>query len=298
VIPLPVALGGIGAAVVGVAGIAILRRPQASKVIGAVNGVEVLSNPRLVKGVAKDSWAVPSTGSVFGIAPAPRVSKEHVDQGFLGDCWNIAGMGSIADRTPKAIEGLVEEAGDYVIVHMPGRSVAVTRELPWRKGEPAFAGSDQSDPVYWAAYVEKAQAAVAPNGYRSLVGGHPRITYRQLLGSDPQVRRVEGSPAAHIAELNATGQPITANTRSKAQLSRGDVKRARKLNVILNHSYIVRREGGTLAPATDSARGARLLTKLFNPWGGKHPKRPVPEADVQRLFASVETPLEVRTFSS
>lgn len=273
-----------GAAAVALAGVAILKWPIASKVVGAVDGVDLLSNPRLPRGFAGRGWAVPEHGSIFGPPPGARVSIEHVDQGALGDCWNIAGFGAIAHRRPDVFEGMVREVGEHVVVDLPARSVAVTRDLPiGRTGGPAFGGSGPDDPVYWPAYVEKAQAAVARNGYRSLEGGITSTSFRQLLGNEPRQAASRGTILDDIAHHVRAKQPIAIATHSTMTADRATRRRMAELGIAANHYYV---------PTRVTGQGAEARVALFNPWGKDHPREPVGLQDLQRIFQRVDTPDE------
>ncbi|MCW2972813.1 MAG: peptidase calpain [Thermoleophilia bacterium] len=270
----PLLIGGAALAVAGVVLGVRLLRPVASKVIGTVEGVELLSNPRMSRSTQKVySWGVPKEGTVFGVAPKPAVSIEHVDQGGLGDCWNVAGMGAIAYREPETITNMVRESGDHVIVALPNRTVALTRELPLRSqdGGPGYAGRLQDDPVLWPSYIEKAQAAVLPNGYRSLEGGFGRTSFEQLLGAAPASRRSTGSVTQDIAAAFRTDRPTVVGVRSNVH----------EVNLHGSHEYVV----------TDVAgEGADLKVTLFNPWGEQHPTRALGEADLRGVINEVATP--------
>jgi len=273
---LPVAIGGgIAAAVLGAGALYLAKRPIQSSVIGMVDGVELLSNPRTTKEISKHAWGVPTEGGVFGAGQYGRVSLEHVDQGALGDCWNVAGMGAIAHRRPEAIEQLVRESGDAVIVNLPERPVAVTKELPLQDGSPVYGGSGPDDPVHWPAYVEKAQAALARDGYRSLEGGWARESFDQLLGTTS--KEVTGSSRIidDIEARFAAKEPLAIATRSD------DTARMQELNVHGNHYYVVKDVKGT---------GAERQVELHNPWGDKHPTKALTADELDEMFEALDTP--------
>jgi hypothetical protein len=282
--------GGIAAAVLGAGGIALALRAHDgrafdSAVIGSVNGVDLLSNPCLTKDARDAKWLAPTDGSIYGIAPAPKVSIEHVDQGDLGDCWDVSGMGAIAHRQPAALEHMVEEVDDqHVIVHLAEKSVAITRELPMRDGTPAFAGSKQDDQVFWPSYIEKAQATQVRGGYRGLEGGNARDTFRQLLGADPVAGDTSGSTFEDALRLGADKPPMTMATRDPGELDAATTARMEELQVYDDHSYIV---NDLLGSDPSSAKIDR-----FNPWGHKHPKQPLGREDIDRIFHAVDTPGE------
>jgi hypothetical protein len=281
--------GGIAAAVVGAGAVALAVRAHSmrafdSAVIGSVKGVDLLSNPCLPKDVKGATWAIPD-GTVYGQAPGPKVSIEHVDQGELGDCWDVSGMGAIAHRRPEALDRMVEEVDDqHVIVHLPEKSVAITRELPLRDGTPVFAGSKKDDQVFWPSYIEKAQATQATGGYRGLVGGNAWRTFQQVLGVSPREGRSSGSIVDDAVRLNAKKPPMTMATRDPEQLDDATKARMEELQVFDDHSYVVK--------DIDETKPAEPAFDMFNPWGHKHPKQPLGRDDVEKIFYAVDTPEE------
>ena len=281
-LPLVAAIGG-GVAVAA-AGAFLLHRRFAnpnSKVIGVIEGVELLSNPRLPRGV-KASWGVPGGNSTLFSQGAPRVSIEHVDQGALGDCWNIAGHGAIAHRRPAVFEGMVREAGEHIIVDLPGRPIAVTRELPLDgAGSPRFGGSGPDDPVLWSAYVEKAQATLTGSGYQGLAGGYTKDAFRQLLGVEPVKVASRGTIVDDVAHAVQSGQPVAISTHPPSAISPELAARMEALNVKPNHYYI---------PTEVHGSGEATRVELFNPWGKKHPKEPIGASDLRAIFDGLDTP--------
>jgi hypothetical protein len=249
-------------------------------VIGTIEGVDLLSNPPIPRHAKGVKWGMPSSGSTFGAAPGPKVSIEHVDQGVLGDCWDVSSMGAIAHRKPEVFEGMVKDVDDkHVIVHFPERSVAVTKELPMLDGSPAFGGSKPDDPVYWPAYVEKAQAAIRPGGYKALEGGNSWRAFHELLGTEP----VQGSSAGSVFDdalrLGRDKPPMTMSTKDPARLSSAAKERMEALQVFDDHSYVAK-------DITDEG------ADLYNPWGRKHPNGPLSREDVNAIFDGVDTPTE------
>ncbi|MCW2925122.1 MAG: peptidase calpain [Thermoleophilia bacterium] len=267
------AIGGFLAAA---AGVVIWKRPISSKVIGAVEGAKLLSNPSLPARTAA-RWGVPTHGTLFGTAPGPRVSIEHADQGALPDCWNVAGIAAIAHRRPEVFERMVREVGDHIVVDLPGRSVAVTKELPLTpSGKPAFAASGD-DGVLWPAYVEKAQAAVSRGGYRALGGGQTRFSFRDLLGTDPVRVPSRGSIHDDVVHHLRAGTPVTLSAKKLTSAA------MRAANVHGDHYYVAVEEIG---------RDGSSRVRLFNPWGEKHPTRALDARELAAMFSGLDTPNE------
>lgn len=263
-----------GVAVV-IAGVAAISTRHPSKAIGAIEGVTVLSNPRLPSGFKDAQWAVPQIGSVFGAGP--KVSLTHAVQGGLGDCWDIASIAAIAKSDPQRIEQLVRETEHHVIVNFPSGPVAVTKELPLTASQrPAFAANQAPDHVHWAAYLEKAQAAIARNGYESLEGHGPRGSakaFQQLYGTKPVVHSDSGLTESVAAAL-AAHKPVTVASLPGMGVG--------ALNVRGNHVY-------TVTGSSTNAAGEHTF-ELFNPWGHSHPTRPLTGPELESMFVNATTP--------
>lgn len=281
--------GGVAAALLGAGGLYLALRGRSSqgKVLGCVDGVRLLGNPNAPTDVTNWAWKTPTGGSVYGTTP--KVSLEHVDQGALGDCWNIAAMGAIAHRQPGALERLVREVGDDVVVDLPRGPVAVTKELPIRDGSPVFGGSKPDDPVFWPAYIEKAQAAIRPDGYRTMEGGQAWRAFDELLGTSARPTTSTGSIGDDLAEAHAKGEPLTIWTYDKPELTPEVARRMDDAGVHDNHVYVVTNVTG---------RGDDVRAELFNPWGRAHPTRAMDADDLRALFGGMDTPSQYLNWSA
>jgi hypothetical protein len=286
---LPLALAGAAAAIGAIALGAASHRAAFSPVLGdVVDGVQLLANPATPDTVKGIVWGVPKNGSMWGIAP--RVSVEHVDQGFLGDCWDVAGMGGIAVARPDEIDGkIVQEFANHVVVRVDGKHVAISKELPLINGTPAFAGAEDVDRVYWPAYIEKAQAALLPDGYNGLKGGRSTTTFEQLLGSDAKLQPgTPGGPFADGATAFADRVPVALGSVPETGRSPELTKLMTDLNVHGNHAYVVVKRGLTDA--------GEPTIRLFNPWGHKHPVRDLTASEVNQMFRVSYTPDALRAY--
>lgn len=268
-------------------GTAARQAAPGSRVLDVVEGVELLANPRLPDKLSTRVWGVPEGATVFGRRPDARVSIEHIDQGTLGDCWSLSTMGALAHREPEVIANLVRESGDHVIVAFPDRPVAVTRELPLEHGEPRFAATGNDDPVLWPAYVEKAQAALAPDGYRSLDGGFASEAFQLLLGRAPRDVDAAGSIARDLERAYGKGLPTVIGSRIEGDFPASIAKRMEQLDVLDTHYYTVRDVRGS---------GDDMVATLFNPWGDTHPQ-PLGPSDLTALFDDLTTPAAARAYS-
>ncbi|MCW2973820.1 MAG: peptidase calpain [Thermoleophilia bacterium] len=279
--PAPTALGGV----IGLRDV----RPATATVV--IDGAELLANPRLPDNAVGARWGVPLTGSVFEPLPRPAVSLEHVDQGRLGDCGFVATMGSVAHYDPVHMRGMVREAGDFVIVDFPDRSVAVTRELPLRglTDEPMYAGKGSDDAVLWPAYVEKAQAARAAEGYMSLKGCKASTAFLHLYGVQPvKLPAHAGGPMTDALQALREGTPVVLSTRGTKTAPPELAARMDAINLHRTHAYV------PIAAGVDEAGEATVT--LFNPWGHLHPTRPVTRTELREMVVRAYTPSTERSY--
>jgi hypothetical protein len=142
------------------------------------------------------AWTQAPRGRLFGASGLPRISD--ATQGYLGNCWFVSHMGSLALRTPHALRDMFEETAEHFIVHFADESIAVSKSLPMIDGVPVFAGNksfavDRAETGLWPAVLEKAAAAREPGGYESLKGGQARWAFRNSLGAQPTQLSYPGS---------------------------------------------------------------------------------------------------------
>jgi len=251
---------------------------------GAIDGVNLLANPRLPRGIKPSTWGSP-TGTLFGPVDAAtgrgKVLIDHVDQGQLGDCWFVAGEGAIADTTPKVFEDMLIEHPNGIMVRLPAGPTPISKDLPLRRdGTPLFAGSGPKDPVLWPAYVEKAVAARNSDGYRGLESGWARETFELLLGTKaPMIAKPAGMMDDMAARLK-NGQAVTLGSTNESVASAAQLAALERNGAHTNHMYVVR----DVIPAKE---GQEAQAVLFNPWGGEHPK-PMNESDITLGFVGMD----------
>lgn len=273
---------GVVAAAFGVTLLA--TRGHQSKVIGSIDGVALLSNPRLPFKYRNSEWAVPE-GTLFA-TKGPKVSIEHGDQNHLPDCGGVSGGEAVADTRPEAITSILEERPEHVIIRFAGREpIAVTKELPLGlQGEPEFAGAGMDDPVFWMGILEKGLAAVRPDGYRSLTGITAHEVMNEILGGAARPVRSRGTIVDDLEHnLAKPRTPIAATVPARLVMSPRQRELAQELNIHGSHYYVVQRPEQGQAPGT---------FRFFNPWGESHPERPLTADEVRTMFDGIDTPDE------
>jgi len=151
----------------------------------------------------------PVKGTLFGPSGVPSFLDVH--QTNVGDCWLLASLAEVADRTPSVImsmftpDGTVVDNGSvvpqYLVRFYNSRGVAqyvtVDTELPAGLGDQPVGGpgavNGSSSPVLWPALAEKAYAEangagivttnhVGFNDYAALNGGGSSWALQAITG--------------------------------------------------------------------------------------------------------------------
>ncbi len=165
----------------------------------------------------------------------PKVSD--VDQGSLGDCFLIAGMGAVAAANPELIKKAVKDNGDgtYTItfqeLQKDGKTFkphyeTVDSYLPTRAGgaqRTAYAQSDTAyDPVsvaLWPALVEKAYAQWH-GGYTAIQHGGQSAKAMEVLTGVKSVRSAmpkEEDVIATFTQFQKENKAVVCGTRDWIQ---------------------------------------------------------------------------------
>jgi hypothetical protein len=201
------------------------------------------------------------SGSLFG---SNGPSYLDVEQGYLGDCWLMAGLAEVAARDPVDIRNMFTAAGTtvengtvvslYTVRFFNNAGVAqyvtVDTELP--SGGTYY--DNVANGVLWAALAEKAYAQA--NGAGIVTTGSPGSdSYDALESGDPvwSLRAITGRPAgdysinpANIVNAWNAGQLVVLGTTNPVS------------------SYIV---PGHAYAMVDYNASNNLPFEIYNPWG-------------------------------
>ncbi len=180
-------------------------------------------------------------------------SADDVRQGFVGDCYYLATLSSIAKTDPSLIRQSIVDLGNgtYAVQFSRGDQkvfVRVDASLPaWSWGNPAYAGLGKENSL-WVALMEKAYAffRTGSASYESLSGGWMDEVYA-AFGKTPSDTLQANSGAALLGLI---GQQLAQGL--SATFAVGNVPAAAPL--IASHAYMV------------DAVGPDAL-RLRNPWG-------------------------------
>ena len=252
---------------------------------GASLGNLVAGNSNAKLGKLTDKWFygadLPSTGcyayasasgSLYSAA-GPSHLDEH--QGALGDCYLIAGLGSIADSSQAAIKNMFIANGDgtwTVRFFYNGKAdyVTVNNKLPISGNSFVFDGYGSkyfsASNTLWLPLLEKAYVqwnesgktwrGVYTNNYSSIEGGWMGDVYTQAVGcSTIYVMDTSGSNAKTTLINSLSGhQAVTLGTV--------DTPNFNNTGLYGDHAYNV------LSYSSSSGKFT-----LYNPWGSNQPKQ-------------------------
>ncbi|MEG4447164.1 C2 family cysteine protease [Microcoleus sp. AT9_B5] len=196
------------------------------------------------------------------------ISYEDVKQGFVGDCYYLASLAAVAQKTPNVIQDMFIDNGDgtYTVRFFNNGQVdyvTVDRYLPTDKnyGSLPFAkvggyGNTYQNPAneLWVALAEKAYAQINEAGW---IGQDGTNTYKGIEGgwmnfSTAQISNKSG---------NKFSLPNTPDSLISAFTSGKLVSLASKFSgvaqpVVTGHAY-----------ALVGYDNYSKIFKMFNPWG-------------------------------
>ncbi len=184
-------------------------------------------------------------------------SANDVKQGYLGDCYFLATLASVAKVNPNLIRQSVVDLGDGTYGVQFNRNgaklfIRVDGQLPTWSGQLAYADQGAQSSI-WVAIMEKAfvQFRTGLNAYGSLEGGWMDESY-QALGKNPNdlwSALTGNALLTWIQQQLAAGKSVT--------MAIGNVPAGAPL--VGEHAYMVD------AVMKDSK--GNMTLRLRNPWG-------------------------------
>lgn len=207
---------------------------------------------------------VPHQLFLLGTEDVVSIHPNDVDQGYIGDCWIMAAMTSVAQEHPEIIENMIHRNpnGTYTVTfHEDGEPVeiTVTPDVPLNEdGEPIFAefplaGVDLfgSDYELWPAIIEKAYARYSGN-YRDIEGGQAEDALEAMTGVESESYDMDELSIEQLADIHEGGGAITMSSLDDPDetdfYSNGEL--------VTGHAYYV----------TEIDEEAGTVT-IRNPWG-------------------------------
>ena len=217
------------------------------------------------------------------------ISPGDIQQGYLGDCYFLAALASVAQQHPEAIWNAIRDNGDgtySVTFYQSGKPVAVTvdNEFPVTEDsngtsttDPAYANTGSTSQELWPMIMEKAYAQLGGSSYSKIEGGWPGEAVELLTGQPPQRLDLRASTSEEtqlrLRELQNylnDGHYLTAATRPKGLL---ESTKGWPSNVVPLHAYSIER--------VDVENG---LIHLRNPWGSGRAPAPITLEEFNKYY--------------
>ncbi len=212
-----------------------------------------------------------------GSADTNKIDPNDVQQGFLGDCYFLAAIASVARADPSALEKLIKDNGNgtydvtlYVDRGFLGfgrapKVITVSPEFPLQAdGTPAYArGGDRE---LWVMLLEKAYAQ--HNGsFEAIKGGRVDLGIGVITGTDATSYATkdysEADILAMLTEALNDNKPVVADSKDIPDDNTEKALLAKSLDIIEGHSYPVKAVNGnniSLQNPWSNASGNRDIT--------------------------------------
>jgi len=216
-----------------------------------------ISGQNLTDPVATSSasgWANFADTSLFVDGP----QYDDIVQGYIGDCYYVASLASLADTDPMIIEQMVTPLGDgtYAVrFHRSGQEVylRVDADLPVNGSGNLVYARTGPDGELWVPVVEKAYCyfRYGQNSYASISGGWMSTVYREVTGGYTNTTYTSTITASslytHIANQLAQGHAVTLGSYHDASSP-----------IVAGHAYMVK---------SAHVSGSQQYVTVYNPWG-------------------------------
>ena len=202
-----------------------------------------------------------------------------INQGDIGDCWVLSGLGAIAMANPQLLASHIQSNpnGTYTVTLYQGGKpveITVTDTVPYNPG-PNFDypyAHDLNGNDKWTMIYEKAYAEL-DNGYKNIEGGFGDISMSTLTGQ-PGHRTSPGQISlGQIQSMRSQGYAFTAGTNS------GSPEIQDHNNIVTSHEYMIK-----------SVDTVHQTITLLNPWGQQgaaNQKVTLSWTDFQHYFGTV-----------
>jgi hypothetical protein len=230
------------------------KKPAAVKAIVPVA-------PKLVKTIDPTTTEKDITYQSFASNPlfgtnGPTMSD--INQGYLGDCYLLSTLSSVAKTDPALIKKDIVADGNGIFTVTFGKStkININADLPvWSDGSVAYAGLGQQGSL-WVALMEKAYVIYSSpktNAYKSIEGGWMSSAFSALNLKSQTIEN-----AATATALLSTLQ---------ADLKAGDFTTLGTMNSLPSSSPLVAGHAYEVNAVTDNSDGTPVSVTLRNPWG-------------------------------
>jgi hypothetical protein len=188
-------------------------------------------------------------------------SENDINQGYLGDCWYLSSLSSVAKADAAKIRQSVVDLGDgtYAVQFSKnGQSVFVRVDgnLPtWSNGQAAYANvtNSKGTSALWVAIMEKAMAEFdgSASTYSNIDGGWMSTAYNALGLNNGGIWASSATDLVNqLSSALAAGEAVTIGLGTPPAGA----------PLIGDHAY-------TVDHVTRDAKGNIVSVTLRNPWG-------------------------------
>lgn len=200
-------------------------------------------------------------------------SQSDIDQGDLGDCWFLAGVGAEQMMNPNFAQQHMKDNGNgtyTVTFYKDGKEFPVTvdGQLPYNNWNPPQSSFEHpgSGNTTWVQIYEKAYAQYR-GSYADIEGGYGDISMHDLTGKDTSRVDPDDTSFGDIQGKLASGVPVTVDTDSHHSgfLWHHSDEYFDNNKLVTKHVYIVQSVDNSVDPPTITLR---------NPWGGDENSTP------------------------
>ena len=201
-------------------------------------------------------------------------NKDDINQGAVGDCYFLAGLGAVAKANPDRIRQHVVELGDGTYgVQFASTYIRLDGDLPSDSGNLPYARLGTGDSI-WTAIMEKAFAYYRYNisDYSSIDAGLTSEAFSAMGAASEWYFRSQTADDLwkYVSRELAAGKALTASSPMGSA------------NLVGGHAYMVDR-------AYTDGNGTRHVV-LRNPWGRGTPGgNPYVDLTAPQLFNSIHS---------
>lgn len=222
-----------------------------------------------------------------------EVELNEVQQGQVGDCFILAGIGAIANKRPESVRDIIKDKGNgNYEVRLYNQTIAGSfEETPVtvngkligeghaKYGNTAKIGGKQQTEA-WTILIEKAYIQGNVGSYKNAnKGGSVPQVMTALTGREAETKLNADLSTDEFSKLLKSNRAIVLSTPEKAsEIPDGKMRsKFQKYGLVEQHAYVLQE--------IKTNKDGKEIAALYNPWGTQHAEVPLDEA--RELFKYV-----------